>query len=422
MSRVALLCSEPLGERVAGIGLRYVELARRLPAWGIAVDLVCPGEEAQLHALEERLGGEARVVPFERGRLADRLAGCRAAVAQGQLANDLLGECPELPIAIDLYDPWLVENLHYHSTLGLDPYRNDHATWILQLSAGDFFLCSSEEQRQYYLGFLTAVGRVNPQSMAADPDGAKLIAVAPFGVPDELPEHRPVLPPRAAGERLLLFGGLYDWYDPWTLLKALLVDDRPEWRILFIRNPFAETPQSLFRRVESWCRARGLWGTRVLGLDWVPFERRYDLLRDVDLMVSTHRLGLETRLSLRTRFLDALVAGCPVVTTEGGTVSRLLRERDAGWVVPERDPQALLAALDAALEPGERKARIRRGRELAREFRWSRVIEPVLEFCREPWRDATKEGFAVGLPTHAPPDALGFRVRRRLRRLLEGAR
>ncbi|HVS14435.1 MAG TPA: glycosyltransferase [Thermoanaerobaculia bacterium] len=422
MSRVALLCSEPLGERVAGIGLRYLELARRLPARGLEVELICPGEPAPLAALEQRLGGGVRVRRFERGGLAALLAGRRAAVAQGQLANDLLAECPDLPVAIDLYDPWLVENLCYAGTLGLDPYRNDHATWVRQLSAGDFFLCSSEEQRQYYLGFLTAVGRVNPARVAGDPDLAGLIAVAPFGVPDRLPEHRPVLPERAPGERRLLFGGLYDWYDPWTLLDAVVAADRPGWRLLFIRNPFDATPQSLFARVEAWCRERGLWGSRVLGLDWVPAERRWDLLRDVDVLVATHRVGLETRLSLRTRFLDALAAGCPVVATEGGTVSRLLRERAAGWVVPEADPQALAAALVEAVESEEGARRAQLGRALAAEFEWSKVIEPVARFCRDPWRDETKREFAVSLPTRAPADRWGFRVGRRLRRWWGGGR
>jgi hypothetical protein len=114
-------------------------------------------------------------------------------VAQGQLANDLVLECPHLPVAIDLYDPWLVENLSYVATLGFDPWRNDHATWVLQMSRGDFFLCSSEEQRNYYLGFLTALGRVNPERIADDPDLTTLIAPVPFGVPDELPSLRRAL-------------------------------------------------------------------------------------------------------------------------------------------------------------------------------------------------------------------------------------
>ncbi len=424
MSRVALVCSEPLRAQMAGIGIRYLELARRLPAQSSAeIVLVTAGEPADVPEVPE--GVEVR--SFERGGLARLLADCDGAVAQGQLANDILVEVPELPCAIDLYDPWLVENMHYVETLGLGPYRNDHATWVLQMSRGDFFLCSSEEQRNYYLGFLTAVGRVNPEILRRDPDLQRLIAPVPFGVPgfDDLPAHEPVLPPREAGEKRLLFGGLYDWYDPFTLLEALERLEKGEgdasgWRLLFIRNPNAgSTPQRLFAEVEARCRKRGWWGEKVLAQDWLPAARRYDLLRDVDLMVAPHRPSLETRLSLRTRFLDALACGCPAVTSEGGAMSSLLLEHHAGWVVPPEDPEALASALRQILtEPEEVDARRQGARELAQYFAWDRVLEPLADFCRRPWRDTTKHDFAAHLATATPPDSLAFRLRRKLRGVL----
>ena len=365
MRRIALLSSEPIRPAMAGIGIRYLELARRLPAAAggeVATVLVSPADPDEARAALDPAppssgagaAGTVEVRRFERGGLAALLADCDGAVAQGQLANDLLIELPTLPAAIDLYDPWLVENLHYTASLGLDPYRNDHATWVLQLSRGDFFLCSSEEQRGFYLGFLAALGRVNPERVAADPDLAGLIAAVPFGLPQELPAYRPYLPPRRAGQRRLLFGGLYDWYDPFTLLAALerLAEtrDAPDWTLLLIRNPNPDsTPQRLLAEVEERCRRLGWWGSRVEVLDWVPADRRYDLLRDVDLLVAPHRPSLETRLALRTRFLDALAAGTPVVATAGGAVARLLTEHHAGWVVPPEDPAALAAALEAAL-------------------------------------------------------------------------
>jgi glycosyltransferase involved in cell wall biosynthesis len=405
MRRVALLSSEPLRPRMAGIGIRYLELARRLPRPGLEVVLLSPGDPADVPAVP------AAVRRCERGGLRRLLGDCDAAVAQGQLANDLVLELPELPTAIDLYDPWLVENFHYLETLGLDPYRNDHASWVLQMGHGDFFLCSSEEQRLFYLGFLTALGRVNPERVAADPDLEELVAVVPFGVPQELPAHVPYLPPRAAGERRLLFGGLYDWYDPWTLLDALALLERPGWRLFFIRNPNPEsTPQRRLAEVERRCRERGLWGDRVQALDWVPAERRYDLLRDVDVLVAPHRPSLETRLSLRTRFLDALAAGCPIVTSEGGTLSRLLREHGGGWVVPPGDVAALAAALVEAVEsPGQRAAG---ARALAAGLAWEAALAPLLRFCLAPRRDAGKERFAHRPPTVAPADRLGLRLRR----------
>ncbi|HEX7181295.1 MAG TPA: glycosyltransferase family 4 protein [Thermoanaerobaculia bacterium] len=411
--RIALLSSEPVRPKMAGIGIRYLELARRLPGHGIDVVLVSPAAPEET----AELGLDAPVRRFERGRLRELLAGCQGAVAQGQLANDLVLEIPELPVAIDLYDPWLVENLTYAATLGYDPYRNDHATWVLQMSRGDFFLCSSEEQRTFYLGFLAALGRINPERLADDPDLATLIAPVPFGVPDELPEHRPVLPPREPGETRILFGGLYDWYDPWTLLDALEKLDRPGWRLFLIRNPNPEsTPQRLMSEVEERCRRLGWWESRVRVLDWTPADRRYDLLRDVDLLVAPHRPSLETRLSLRTRFLDAMAAGCPVVTSAGGAMSRMLREHGAGWVVPPGDADALAAALVEAVEDAGARERSRAGaRELLADFRWDRALAPLVRFCREPRVDETKDRWVHRPGTSAPPDSLFFRVRRRLR-------
>lgn len=413
--RVALVPSEPIRKNMAGIGIRYLELARRLPGAGCEIVLVNPGEieaiDVEVPAVEVRA--------FAKGRLAKILEDCDAVIAQGQLANDVLLEVPELPTAIDLYDPFLVENLCYYPSLGLDPYRNDHATWVLQLSRGDFFLCSCEEQRQYYLGFLTALGRVHPPGIATDPDLQGLVAVVPFGVPDSLPEHRPLLPPKPEGVRRLLFGGLYDWYNPWPILQALESLDNPEWHLLFIRNPNpAGTPQRLLGRVESWCRERGWWQERVRVLDWVPAERRFDLLRDVDLMVATHSMSLETRLSLRTRFLEALAAGCPVVTSEGGAMSRLLRQEEAGWVVPHGSPSDLAAALTEALAGGEAlELRLQGAERLLASFAWDKVLEPLADFCSNPRADTNKEEFAFRPPTLTPPDRLGFRLRRWLRRL-----
>jgi hypothetical protein len=424
--RVALVSSEPIRPAMAGIGVRYLELARRLPALtGAAVRLVSPAPEAEARQALAAGGAEAagiEVRTFDPGAVAELLAGCDGAVAQGQLANDVLLALPELPVAVDLYDPWLVENLHYRRVLGLDPYRNDHATWVLQMSRGDFFLCSSEEQRTFYLGFLAALGRVNPERVAADPDLAGLIAPVPFGVPAELPPHRPWLPPREAdGPRRLLFGGLYDWYDPWTLLAALTrLPEALDWRLYLIANPnHGSTPQRLLGEVEAECRRRGWWGPRVELLDWVPAERRYDLLRDVDLLVAPHEPSLETRLSLRTRFLDAAAAGCPSVTTRGGAMSRLLERHRAGWTVPPRDPEALAAALAEALGDPAAVAQRRRGAaELAARFGWDEVLAPLAAWCRAPAADPTKQRYAFRPATVAPADGLAFRARRKLRGLL----
>jgi glycosyltransferase involved in cell wall biosynthesis len=415
MNRVALLCSEPIRSCMGGIGIRYLELARRLPRHGLDVVLVTCGDPA---AVPPDVAAAVPVRVFRRGQLREILFDCAAAVTQGYLANDLVRECAELPVAIDMYDPFMIENLHYTESLGIDQYRNDHATSVLQLSRGDFFLCSSEEQRLFYLGFLAALGRVNPRRLDGDPNLDRLIATVPYGVPEEIPPHRPVLGERRPNERRLLFGGLYDWYDPWTVLEALAERERAEWTLYFVRNPNpADTPQRLLGAVEEWCRQRGWLGRRVQIIDWVPADRRFDLLRDVDALVVTHVPNLEARLSLRTRILEALACGCPVVASEGGTMSDLLWRHGAGWTVAPGNVRALAEVLDRVVGEGGAALGASDGaREILQSHAWPRVLEPLVRFCRAPKVDATKNEFAFHPTASAPRDSIAVRIRRRWQR------
>lgn len=417
--RVGLLSSEPIRPACGGIGVRYLELARRLPGLGFDVVLTSP---APIDATQACGLARDRIRTTADGGLVAAFEDRDVAVAQGQLANDLLAARPDLPVAIDLYDPWLVENLHYSSTLGYGPYRNDHATWVHQMARGDYFLCSSAEQRLFYLGFLLALGRVNPDRVADDPELGGLVGIVPFGVDLRLPPRRELLPPRRPGERRLLFGGLYDWYDPWTAIDALGRLDLPGAALWFVRNPNPDsTPQRLFDAVEEEARRRGWWGERVVAIDWVPAERRYDLLAEVDALVATHSPGLETDLAMRTRFLDALVAGCPTITSAGGAMARLIGERGAGWVVPAGDPVALADALRELLAGGaEVSRRIENARELAAGFSWERALAPLVRFLSAPAIDPTKESFAFRPATQAPPDSLPRRLSRWLSRRLPG--
>ena len=408
MTRVALACGEPIRQRMGGIGVRYLEFARRLPAFGLEVVLLTMGR-----ASDAPLDGDDGVAVRELGpgQVDACLRDCDAVVAQGGAADLVVSARPAMPVAIDLYDPWLVENLAYADSLGPRVFERDLASWRRQLAAGDFFLCSCEAQRTFYLGLLMALGRVTPAHLARDPSLRRLIAEVPFGVPDALPPHRPLLPVRRALERRLLFGGIYDWLDPWPVLRALDRLDRPDWTLIVVANPNpATTPQDVWRQVEAWSRERGWWGTRVQAIDWVDADRRFDLFRDVDALVVSHGDTLETQLSFRTRVLDALAAGCPVVATAGGGMSDRLSVYGAGLVVPPDDADAMADALTAAIERPD-PAMAARAAVLRDTFAWSRVLAPLAAFCAAPATDPLKAMRAAGTKSAMARfrDALGRR-------------
>lgn len=391
--RVALLCSEPMRPTMAGIGIRYLEFARHLPRRGIDVVVLSPATAAEAAPLD--LPCHRTISP---GRLAKQVADCRAVIAQGSQSNGLLGQVRAIPICIDLYDPFLVEHFLYHQTLGPRIYRNDHATFAYQLARADLILCSSEEQKLFYAGFLAALKRVSPSLFATDPDLDRLMAVVPFGVPHPPPPHRPVLPPKPTAGPRVLFGGLYDWYDPWTTLEAMAGLERTDWDLLFVRNPNTKTtPQGLAAEVEAWAKARGLWESRVRFIDWTPADRRFDLLRDVDALVATHRPTLETRLSMRTRFLEAMAVGCPVVTSQGGALARLIETHGAGLAAAPGDAATITRHLTRLGTDADFRARqTTAAQALAETLAWDRVVDRLVPFCTDPWRTPKAPGWRSG--------------------------
>ena len=124
---VAVLAPEPIRPRMAGMGIRSLELARAI---GREMDakLLVPNDPSEA----AEVAGEVSVVHAPpHSDLARAAAGASAAVVSGHAANYWFHQVPDVPVAADLYDPFFVENLHYAASLGPDTARHDHATLAL---------------------------------------------------------------------------------------------------------------------------------------------------------------------------------------------------------------------------------------------------------------------------------------------------
>jgi len=422
VSRAFVICPEPVRRLTAGVGSRMVALARVLVEAGHQVTLAIPNDPTEAELTDRRI----RVLHGEPDRLGALAQGHDWVLLHGHLGNHYLAQRHDLPVVVDLYDPFLIENLHYHRELGFEPYRTDHATWRLQMSRGDLFLCSSEEQRLYYLGWLTALGRVNPVSTERDPSLRGLIVELPFGTPDgdppQPPPRREVLEGVAEDAPVLYFGGIYDWYDPLLVLEALprLLAGDCRTVVVFVEHPHPElTPLATAARTRDVARDRGWLGREVRFEAWRAYDRRFELAQVSDLAVVTHRQGLETDLSLRTRLVDLLWLGLPVVVTEGGTMANVVRRTGAGETVPAGDAETLAAAVRRLLADADwRHLASEAGRRWAAERTWSRVAAPLLAFAERPCRDSQRDRFVDLAPEASRArEPVADRVLRRLRRI-----
>jgi glycosyltransferase involved in cell wall biosynthesis len=390
-ARVLFVTEEPLRARLAGPAIRALELAR-------AVSAVAEVELVSLTACE-RTEDSVRLGHADAAELRRLVAAAGTVVVQG----DVLGLQPwlagtDVPIVVDAYDPFHLEQLEQARGLG-EPrrravVRDTVRTLNRQLGRADFVLAASGRQRDLWLGHLAALGRVNPVTYDDDEGLHRLLAVVPFGLPPGRPAPAATLPPGIEpGDRLLLWGGgLYDWFDPVTLVRAVaaLLPAHPRVRLLFLGtgHPGAALGGSAEAAARQVAAELGVGGREVLFADgWVPYEERAGWLAAAEIGVTTHLPHLETEFSFRTRVLDYLWAGLPVVTTAGDVMAELVAAEGLGAVVPPRDPAALTAALHRLLaDPAIRSAAAAASARVAERYRWPLVAAPLLAFCRAPRR------------------------------------
>jgi glycosyltransferase involved in cell wall biosynthesis len=221
---------------------------------------------------------------------------------------------------------------------------------------------------------------------------------------------------------VLYFGGIYDWYDPLVLLEALpqLLEADPRTVVLFVEHPHPElTPLGVAARTREVADERGWLGRQVRFEGWRPFHRRFELPAVSDLAVVCHRPGIETDLSLRTRLVDLLWLGLPMVVTRGGTMARVVHETGAGEVVLPADRERLAGAVRRLLDdPEQRQRAAAAARDWSRGRTWPRVAAPLLEFAQRPWRDPHRTRFVDldGGGGNVAQEPLARRLRRVVRR------
>jgi GT2 family glycosyltransferase/glycosyltransferase involved in cell wall biosynthesis len=304
-------------------------------------------------------------------------------------------------IVCDIYDPMHLEQLE--QTRGQDGDRRAldvaNTTTVLnqQLARGDFFLCASEKQRHFWLGEMAAVGRLNPSTYDADSSMSSLLAVVPFGLSSTPPQRtrraiKGVVPGIGETDKVVLWaGGIYNWFDPLTLVRAVdqLRHRRPDVRMYFMgmRNPNPHVPEMRMpAATRQLSDALALTGKHVFfNTDWVEADDRQNYLLDADAGVSTHFQHVETTFAFRTRMLDYLWAGLPIVATSGDTFADLIAAEGLGVAVPEQDVEALADALERTLYDEEFAASCRAAVQRVRgDYTWERALRPLLEFCRTP--------------------------------------
>ena len=404
-SHVLIISHDVVDARMAGPGIRYWELARVL-AQHVPLTLAVPGQttlNGDGFALHAYRPGDWETLRVAVERADVLMPGDRTLLDFPALTDG------DHPVVIDGYDPCVVETLalFVEEPLEQRQARQKDALALLhrQCLVGDFFICASECQRDWWLGLLAAYGRINPHTYAADPTLRQLLDIVPFGLPAQAPRHtqqvlKGVIPGIGPDDRVILWGGgIWEWLDPLTLIRAMevIIQRRSDVRLIFpgTRHPNKAVPDMpMRRRTVELAQELGLLDQCIFFGDWVDYAEWPNYLLEADVGVSLHFDTLETRLAFRSRVLHYVWAGLPMVVTHGDATSDMVGQRGLGCVVGFEDVQGVAAAILALLETAPETRRVHLSKARA-ELTWERGAEALVNFCRNPHRAADRQGGAL---------------------------
>jgi glycosyltransferase involved in cell wall biosynthesis len=391
--RVLFISADPVGEQMAGLGIRYWELAQ-----------VCSGHArvTVAHGGSQSIEHDGLItVPYEPHRphsLRSLIADADVVVTHPQwpLVTRWLRQSPARVI-FDLYGPETFE------TLELAASRRGLVRRLLvntsldrlhdALRCGHHFMCASEKQRDLWLGAMLALRLIDPNLYDFDPSFRSVIDLVPFGLPIEPPQQGGALGPRelvgldAEAEIVLWNGGIWNWLDAPAAIRAVasLAQRRPSVRLVFMgvtpRHPSAVASTRAAREL---ARELGVLDSVVFFHEgWVPYTQRGAWLEQAQCAISTHTEHLESRFAYRTRLLDCFWAALPVVCTSGDDLAERVAREKLGEVSPPGDHLQLASALERVLERG-RPAYESGLRGASADLVWPRVAQRLLDWIADP--------------------------------------
>jgi glycosyltransferase involved in cell wall biosynthesis len=384
----------------------------------------------------ERKGHQARLVmvpkraAYDTGSMRELLgsiAGADVVIASTALCAEVIRirrSAKDVILVLDTFDASLVGAIP-DTPEGVGGEIEFHSFRLLveqAFHAADLFLCATEEQRLWLLGILSAWGRLTPQTYSSE-----LILVVPTGVPGEplpsqgTPLFRDRIVPRDASI-VLWPGGVFNHYRPDVVLRALpaMIAACPNVRLVFVgaQNAAFAPNNDRLQRLHSTATAMNRGEARIFFEPGLPYSERYRMYADADVAVCFFDQSLETELSFRTRLVDILWGGNPVVTNTGGGLARLIDETESGIAVDNLEEPVVSRAIVRLLTDRELRARMaRNARCVALErLTWDKVVEPLHQFCSAPRVSPDRDSLIHRLPLSAYGRADAF-LRTRLLRL-----
>lgn len=244
--------------------------------------------------------------------------------------------------------------------------------------AGDRFITTTDRERYYLIGLLAASKRLSTEDFSRQDPLVRVVRMTP---PPEAPSATPLVPRTDRALVVLVAGAFLPWYDYGRLERAIQdAAGTTDLRFLVAGG----NPRDAGAASATLARLRPLEAAGRLRLhDLVPFEDRGGLYASADVGLLIPPASVEDELSARTRTVDYLWAGLPILTPGRDEYSELALA--AGAAFPYEEAR-LVEALRELADHRDRieAARTRIPALLAGPFNLGRAIASLQDFLDEP--------------------------------------
>ena len=261
--------------------------------------------------------------------------------------------------------------------------------WFLKvvLREGDVYSTCSTPQKHALVGQLGMISRLNRRTM-----GYEFVHPVLPGAPSNLddPGGKPPLRGSLVPEDsfIVLWSGGYNvWTDVETLFEALNQAMSRDPRVLFVSagGGVKLARHGAYERFLSMIETSP-HRRRFHMLGWRPVKEIPGLYRDADVGISLDSFHYETILGTRTRLVEMLRYGLPVITSAGCELSTIIRDEALGLTFPIGDAETLCdRILHFAADPTARQDTAERARLYAsQQLSFGETTRPFREWAKNP--------------------------------------
>ena len=396
MKKLLIICQDHIGEKMAGPAIRSWEFATSLSK-EYKVTVLSPNKS-------DKKSRDFKIRLNTRKALKEEIIACEALVSQKITPRIVqLAKKYNTRLILDAYDPISIESLEANSHESMSVRNNTNKILLLEQSFSfvyaDGVICASEKQRDYWIGVLSGLNRITPNTYDKDNSIRDLIDVVPFGISSKAPKknkNKSVLRNKLNLEKddfvLIWGGGIWNWFDPISLIEAVAKTPKKlKVKLVFmgIDHPNKDIPRMpMVEKAIKKAKSLNVYNKSVFFNEgWVAYEERQEYLLDANVGVSMHYDHLETRFSFRTRILDYIWAGLPIIATKGDSFAELIESNKMGVVVDYADSESISNAISLLAENNhlynEASANIQ---NIKSKYYWQVCVRPISRMIKN-WED-----------------------------------